>query len=97
VFFQRHYDVASFNERIVQASGLSERERVYFGDYDEPFFNDHIVEQHGLRKIARTLLQMQTVKHALEHGSYRDVPVSMPGMKIYTSAGVCAVLTKPSH
>lgn len=97
VFFQRHYDVASFNERIVAASGLTERERVYFGDYDEPFFNERIVEQHGLKKIGRTLLQMQTVKHALKHGSYRDVPVSMPGMKIYTSAGVCTVLTKPSH
>jgi len=94
VFFQRHYDVASFNERIVAASGLVERERVYFGDYDQPFFNDRIVEKKGLGKISRTLLQMNTPKHALAHGSYSDVPVSMPDMKIYTSAGVCVVLTK---
>jgi hypothetical protein len=78
----------------VQASGLEEVSRTYFGDYDVPFFNDKIVEQHGLKKIGRTLLQMQTVRHALKHGSYRDVPVSMPGMKIYTSAGVCVQMTK---
>jgi 2-polyprenyl-3-methyl-5-hydroxy-6-metoxy-1,4-benzoquinol methylase len=94
VFFQRHYDVESFGRRIVQASGLKEVSRTYFGDYDVPFFNDKIVEQHGLKKIGRTLLQMQTVRHALKHGSYRDVPVSMPGMKIYTSAGVCVQMTK---
>lgn len=94
VFFQRHYDVASFNRRIVEASGLNEVSRTYFGDYDEPFFNDRIVEQHGLSKITRTLLQMHTVDHALRHGSYREVPVSMPDMKIYTSAGVCVVMTK---
>jgi 2-polyprenyl-3-methyl-5-hydroxy-6-metoxy-1,4-benzoquinol methylase len=97
VFFQRHYDVDSFNRRIVQASGLTEVSRTYFGDYDVPFFNDKIVEQHGLKKIARTLLQMRTVEHALQHGSYRDVPISQPGMKIYTSAGVCVALTKPLH
>ncbi|MBC8124724.1 MAG: class I SAM-dependent methyltransferase [Candidatus Kapabacteria bacterium] len=97
VFFQRHYDVESFNKRIVQASGLTERERVYFGDYEEPFFNDRIVDKSGFDKIKRTLLQMNTVKHALLHGSYRDVPVSMPDMKIYTSAGVCVVLTKPER
>jgi len=97
VFFQRHYDVASFNRRIVQASGLTERERVYFGDYEEPFFNDRIVDKSGLHKIKRTLLQMNTVKHALLHGSYRNTPVSMSGMKIYTSAGVCVVLTKPER
>jgi len=94
VFFQRHYDVASFNRRIVEASGLTEVSRTYFGDYDEPFFNDRIVEQHGLRKISRTLLQMRTVDHALRHGSYRDVPVSQSDMKIYTSAGVCVAMTK---
>jgi 2-polyprenyl-3-methyl-5-hydroxy-6-metoxy-1,4-benzoquinol methylase len=94
VFFQRHYDVESFGRRIVQASGLEEVSRTYFGDYDVPFFNDKIVDQHGLKKIGRTLLQMQTVRHALKHGSYRDVPVSMPGMKIYTSAGVCVQMTK---
>lgn len=94
VFFQRHYDVESFGRRIVQASGLKEVSRTYFGDYDVPFFNDKIVEQHGLKKIARTLLQMRTVDHALHHGSYRDVPVSQPNMKIYTSAGVCVEMTK---
>lgn len=94
VFFQRHYDVASFNRRIVEASGLNEVSRTYFGDYDEPFFNDRIVEQQGLSKITRTLLQMRTVDHALRHGSYREVPVSMPDMKIYTSAGVCVAMTR---
>jgi SAM-dependent methyltransferase len=94
VFFQRHYDVASFNERIVKASGLREVDRVYFGDYEYPFFNERIVERNGLAKIERTILQMNTVKHALAHGSYRSEPVSMSGMKIYTSAGVCVALTK---
>lgn len=97
VFFQRHYDVSSFNDRIVKASGLVEETRRYFGDYDVPFFNDRIVEKKGLGKISRTLLQMRTVHHALQHGSYRDVPVSMSGMKIYTSAGVFVVLRKPAR
>jgi 2-polyprenyl-3-methyl-5-hydroxy-6-metoxy-1,4-benzoquinol methylase len=97
VFFQRHYDVASFKKRIVDASGLEEVERTYFGDYDVPFFNECIVEQQGIKKIGRTLRQIRTVDHALKHGSYRDVPVSMQGMKIYTSAGVSIVLTKPKR
>jgi len=97
VFFQRHYDVESFKKCIVDVSGLEEVARTYFGDYDVPFFNDKIVEQHGIKKIARTLRQIGTVDHALKHGSYRDVPVSMKDMKIYTSAGVCVVLTKPKR
>lgn len=97
VFFQRHHDIVSFQQRIIDASGLQEVERKYFGDYDVPFFNDHIVEQNGIKKIGRTLKQMRTVEHALKHGSYRDTPVSMSGMKIYTSAGVCVVLTKPNR
>lgn len=94
VFFQRHHDMASFQERIVAPTGLEEVERVYYGDYDVPFFNDRIVVG-GWRKIPRTFRQMNTVRHALRHGSYRDYPVSMPGMKIYTSAGVFVVLRKP--
>lgn len=93
VFFQRHHDVASFNKRIVDASGLAEVERLYFGDYNEPFFNDKIVVT-GNQKYMRVLRQLNTVAHALKHGSYRSTPVSMPNMKIYTSAGVFVVLTK---
>ena len=93
VFFQRHHDVQSFNTRIIEASGLQEVERLYFGDYDEQFFNDKIVIT-GNQKFIRVLRQLNTVAHALKHGSYRDVPVSMPDMKIYTSAGVFVVLTK---
>lgn len=94
VFFQRHHDVDSYERRIVQASGLTEVERTYFGDYGEPFFNDKIVVS-GIQKIPRTLRQMRTVDHALRHGGYSDRPISMPGMKIYTSAGVFSVFTKP--
>lgn len=94
VFFQRHYDVENFQRRIIHPSGLQEVTRKYFGDYDQPIFNDKIVVE-GLSKFRRAAIQLQTVKHALRHGSYRDVPISMAGMKIYTSAGVFVVLTKP--
>jgi 2-polyprenyl-3-methyl-5-hydroxy-6-metoxy-1,4-benzoquinol methylase len=93
VFFQRHHTVSSYQERIVDASGLREVERLYFGDYETPFFNDSIVVS-GWQKFARVLRQQRTVAHALRHGSYRSTPVSMPNMKIYTSAGVFSVLTK---
>ncbi|NQW30100.1 MAG: class I SAM-dependent methyltransferase [Ignavibacteria bacterium] len=94
VFFQRHYDVENFQRRIINASGLQEVMRKYFGDYDQPIFNDKIVVG-GLAKLRRAAIQLRTVEYALKHGSYRDVPISMSGMKIYTSAGVFVVLTKP--
>ncbi len=94
VFYQRHYDTDSFQRRVVVPSGLREVERKYFGDYGESFFNDRLVEPAGLGKLTRVWAQMNFIENALRHGGYSDQPVSMPGMKIYTSAGVCAVLTK---
>ena len=37
LFYQRHYDVASVESRLIAPSGLKETSRIYFGEYGFTF------------------------------------------------------------
>jgi SAM-dependent methyltransferase len=93
VFFQRHYDKNSLFARLVQPSGLRERERVFFGDYGlqakELFMNIR-----WPAKPIKSLYQWAAPHLAKRFGSYSDAPVARPDMAMYTASGVFVILEK---
>jgi SAM-dependent methyltransferase len=93
VFFQRHYDTASLEDRLVRPSGLIERERVFFGDYGfrakELFMN-----VPWPWKPIKGCYQWATPIMARRWGSYSSRPVSRPDMAMYTASGVFLLLEK---
>ena len=89
VYYQRHYDLKTLQERIISPTGLLERERVYFGDYDFQCF------EKVFQKIPRPLrafYQWATPYFARHFLSYRSYPVSRKDMNIDTASGVILVL-----
>lgn len=93
VFFQRHYDVDAFNERIVKASGLKEKERIYMGDYGFQF-KETIIDLPVAIKPLKILYQWAVPHFASKFLTYRNYPVSRPNMKMYTTSAVITVLEK---
>jgi len=91
VFYQRHYDLKSLAERIIEPSGLVERHRVYFGDYGFQCF-----EKILRPKPLRVLYAWNTPRLAMRYVSYRPYPVSRKGMRMNTASGLILVLEKPS-
>lgn len=92
VFYQRHYDVESIDRRLIQPSGLIERERVYFGDYGFQCF-ERIVQ---LPKPLRALYAWNMPVLARRCLSYRTYPVSRKDMRMNTASGIILVLDKPA-
>jgi SAM-dependent methyltransferase len=95
VFFQRHYDVQGFEQRVIQASGLVEQERVYFGDYGFQFCENFMVVPWPW-KVLKLAYQWATPVFARRFLTYRDYPVSRADMHMYTAAGVMSVLRRPA-
>ncbi len=93
VFYQRHYDVKQFEERIVEPSGLIEKERIFFGEYGHKFF-DHFLSISWPFKPVKMLYQWAIPFFAQKFITYSDHPVSDPDMGIFTASGVIAILTK---
>lgn len=90
VFYQRHYDVKSIAERLIEPSGLIEEQRVYFGDYEFQCFETVLQWPKPLLLLcawnkpwlAKTFL------------SYRSYPVSRKDMRMNTASGLILVLRK---
>jgi len=95
VFYQRHYDVAALQSRLIEPSGLREVDRVYFGDYGFQFF-ERILQRKlpGPLKPLRALYKWATPHFASRFLTYSDRPVSRADMMTNTSSGVILVLTK---
>jgi 2-polyprenyl-3-methyl-5-hydroxy-6-metoxy-1,4-benzoquinol methylase len=93
VFFQRHYDVSSFQERIIKASGLKERERIYMGDYGFQF-KETFLDPPALLKPFKIFYQWAVPFFATKFLTYRTYPVSRSDMKIYTTSAVLTILEK---
>ena len=72
VFYQRHYDLKSLAERVIEPSGLAERHRVYFGDYGFQCFEKILQKPKPLR----ALYAWNTPRLAMRYLSYRPYPVS---------------------
>ena len=94
VFYQRHYDVAAVQQRLIGPSGLREVDRIYFGDYGFQFF-ERILQRRlpGPLKPLRALYKWATPRFAQKFLSYSDRPVSRADMATNTASGVILVLT----
>lgn len=93
VFFQRHYDVAGFESRIIKPTGLKEKERIYMGEYGFQF-KETFIDPPSFLKPLKVLYQWAIPSFAKKFLTYRNKPVSRPGMKIYTSSAVLTILEK---
>lgn len=91
VFYQRHYDLKSLQTRVLEPSGLRERERIFFGDYEFQGFQTFF----GCPpKCVRAFYHWAQPRIARTFLSYRDYPVSRKGMHVNTTSGVIVVLEK---
>lgn len=93
VFFQRHYDNESLEKRIIQASGLTELQKKYFGEYGFQF-KEIFIDPTLFLKPLKIFYQWLSPYFAKKFISIENYPVSRKNMKIYTSAGVFLVMTK---
>jgi SAM-dependent methyltransferase len=93
-FYQRHYDVASVASRLIAPSGLREVERKYFGEYGLPF-GEWFIGPRLTRNPLKVFYQWLAPHFALRFLTYSDRPVSRPGMRVNTAAGVILMLVKP--
>ena len=90
VYYQRHYDLRNLRDRVIQPSGLMERQRVYFGDYGFQCF-ERVLQQP---KPIRALYAWNTPGLARRFLSYRSYPISRTNMRMNTASGVIVVLEK---
>ena len=90
VYYQRHYDVKSVDERLLRPSGLTERERVYFGDYGFQCFEKVLQTP----KLLKALYAWTTPRLASRFLSYRPYPVGRKDMRMNTASGLIVVLEK---
>jgi hypothetical protein len=95
IFFQRHYDVASLNHRLIKPTGLLEKERVYFGDYGAQFF-EHFIDIEWPWKAVKIAYQWLTPFFARRFLTYRDSPVENAEMRMHTASGVIVFLERGS-
>jgi 2-polyprenyl-3-methyl-5-hydroxy-6-metoxy-1,4-benzoquinol methylase len=93
VFFQRHYDTDSFQKRIIEPSGLNEKQRIYMGDYGFQF-KETFIDPPAIFKPFKIFYQWAVPFFATKFLSYRNYPISRTGMKIYTASTVLTVLEK---
>lgn len=93
VFYQRHYDVKSFSKRIIETSGLIEKERLYIGEYRFQF-GEHFIDIPWPWKPIKVFYQWATPFFSRRFITYRDYPISRKNMHMYTSSCIFLVLTK---
>jgi SAM-dependent methyltransferase len=90
-YYQRHYDIKNLESRLIAPSGLTVKQRVFFGDYDFQCF-EKVMQQP---KPVRALYAWNTPSLAKRYLSYRDYPVSRKEMRTNTASGVILVFEKP--
>jgi len=91
VFYQRHYDLASLEERLIKPTGLKEVGRVYFGDYGFQGFENIF---HKSPKALRAFYQWAMPLFASRFLTYSLAPISRKEMLMNTASGVILVLEK---
>jgi 2-polyprenyl-3-methyl-5-hydroxy-6-metoxy-1,4-benzoquinol methylase len=93
VFSQRHYDLPSFERRIVQASGLKEIERLYLGEYGFQF-GERFMAVSWPWKPLKIFYQWAAPFFARWFITYRDYPISRAEMHMFTTSCIFIVLEK---
>jgi 2-polyprenyl-3-methyl-5-hydroxy-6-metoxy-1,4-benzoquinol methylase len=93
IFYQRHYDVKSFDKNIIEPSGLLEKERIYFGEYGLRF-GESLMYLRWPWKPIKIIYQWATPFFSRRFLTYRDYPISRKNISMCTTSGVFVVLTK---
>jgi SAM-dependent methyltransferase len=88
VFYQRHYDLRSVDERLITPSGLLELDRIYFGDYGFQCF-EKVMQRP---KPLRAFYAWNTPWLARRYLTYRPYPISRRDMRMNTASGLILVL-----
>jgi SAM-dependent methyltransferase len=92
VFYQRHYDLASLQERVIRPSGLLEQRRIFFADYGFQCF-ENLFQKPPL--LIKTLYRWAQPHFARRFLTYSHLPVSREMMRTNTASGAIVVLKKP--
>jgi len=93
-FYQRHYDVASIESRLLAPSGLREISRIYFGEYGFPF-GEWFIFPRLARNPLKVLYRWLSSCFAQRFVTYSDRPVSRRDMSVDSAAGIILTLSKP--
>lgn len=93
VFWQRHYDTKTVQERLIKPSGLKEVDRIYFGDYGYRFY-EKFLKLPELLKPLKILYSWAIPFFAKKYLNYNDIPISYDDMKMDTSSGIILILSK---
>jgi len=93
VFYQRHYDLKTIEDRILKPSGLKEVRRIFFGDYGKNFFERNLVFPKILKPL-KLFYTMNIGKYAEKYLRYHNKPVSRADMRINTASGIILEMTK---
>ena len=93
VFFQRHYDRTTLEDRIITPSGLKVEERLFYGDYGFQY-KERFTNLPWPWKPLKVLYQWATPGFARAFARYSEEPVSREGMQMYTASGVFLSLRK---
>ena len=93
VFYQRHYDLKTIDERIIKPSKLKEVSRIYFGDYETDFFEKKLYFPKFLKPL-KLVYTLNIGKYAYKYLSYSDKPISKKDMNINTASGIILEMTK---
>ncbi|MDY0168403.1 MAG: class I SAM-dependent methyltransferase [Thermoguttaceae bacterium] len=92
VYYQRHYDSARLQSRLIDPTGLDEEYRVFFGDFGFQCFEKVF---SATPWPIRTLYRWAQPWFARKFLSYSETPVSRETMGMNTASGVIVVLRKP--
>ncbi|MBN2475607.1 MAG: class I SAM-dependent methyltransferase [Pirellulales bacterium] len=92
VFYQRHYDLKSLDQRVIHPSGLRERQRVFFGDYGFQCFENLFQKPP---RLIRTLYRWAQPHFARRYLTYNEFPASRENMRTNTASGVIVIMEKP--
>jgi SAM-dependent methyltransferase len=95
VYYQRHYDVAAVERRLIAPTGLREVGRIYFGDFGFQAFEQVVqLPLPGPLKAVRALYKWATPLLAERFLTYRATPSSRAEMQMNTASGVIVIMTK---
>lgn len=92
-FYQRHYDKTQIRERIIEASGMVEVSRLYFGEYGFPF-GQYFMYPSVIINPFKVLYKWAAPFFAKHFVTYSDKPISREDLSMDTAAGAILVLKK---